>query len=74
MEEKKQKIEQHNQEQAKRIIDTMFDSKIFAEHITRDDMQGFEDLIAFEFQCQSDSSHKIAEFTAEWNLKKDKPN
>jgi hypothetical protein len=34
-------------------------------------MQGFEDLIAFELQCQSDSSHKIAEFSAKWNLKKE---
>ena len=65
-------INGHNQAQAKRIIDTMFDAKLFSEHITRDDMQGFEDLIAFEFQCQSYSSHKIAEFTVKWNLKKDK--
>jgi hypothetical protein len=64
-------IDIYNKNQAKRIIDCMFDAKIFAEHITRDDMNGFEDLIAFEFQCQSDSSHKIAEFTVKWNLKKD---
>ncbi|HBI17167.1 MAG TPA: hypothetical protein DDY52_03395 [Candidatus Moranbacteria bacterium] len=44
----KQKIEPYYQMRAKEIIDGMFSAKVFHEKITRDDMNGFEDLIANE--------------------------
>ena len=64
----KEKIETYYQNAAKRIIDVMFDNKIFNEKVTRNDMQGFEDLIAFELQCQANLSKKIAEFSVKYNL------
>jgi hypothetical protein len=66
------KIEIYNKMASKRIIDTMFDAKIFKDSITRDDMQGFEDIVAFELQCQANSSRKIAEFNESWKLKNKK--
>lgn len=63
-------IDIYNQNRAKEFIDGLFDAKIFKEDITRNDMQGFEDLLAFVFQASYDSSRKMAEFSAKWNLKK----
>ena len=60
------KIEEHNKADAKRLIDSMFDAKIFADRITRDDMNWFENLIAFNLQCKEDSSIKIAEFKVKY--------
>ncbi len=57
-----EKVELYYQMRAKELIDTMFDAKVFNEKITRDDIQGFEDLIAFLFQSQSKSAFKSAEF------------
>lgn len=59
----KKEIEIFYQNQAKQIIDTMFDSKVFNEKLTRDNIQGFEDLLAFYFQSQADSVKKCVEFT-----------
>lgn len=55
-------IEPYYQQEAKRIIDAMFDSKVFNDSMTRDDMQGFEDLIAYYFQSHVDSARKGIEF------------
>jgi len=65
-----EKIEPYYQNNAKQIIDSMFDVKIFKEEITRDDMIGFEDLIAYYLQSQAYTARKIADFQAKWNLKK----
>lgn len=69
MEENKKQIEPYYQIQAKQIIDCMFDSKVFAEKITRNDMQGFEDLVAFYFQSFSETAKRMAEFTVKWDLR-----
>ncbi len=66
-----EEIEQHNKIRAKEIIDAMFDVKIFADRITRNDMDGFEELIAYEFQCHQNSARKIAKFTEAWKLRKE---
>lgn len=60
---KKEEIEPYYQLQAKQIIDSMYDSKVFNEKMTRDNMQGFEDLIAFYFQSFSKTQYKMAEFS-----------
>ena len=40
---------------AKQIVDMAFDLKIFKDHLTRDDFNGFEDLICFLLQSRFDS-------------------
>jgi hypothetical protein len=67
MEDKK--IEAYYQIRAKEIIDSMFDCKIFNEKMSRDDMNGFEDLMAFHFQCFAESNRKMADFQAKWKDK-----
>jgi hypothetical protein len=61
-------IELFYQNQAKEIIDSMFDCNVFSENLTRDNIQGFEDLIAFYLQSGARSAKKMAEFS--WSLKK----
>jgi len=56
-------IEPYYQTQAKQIIDAMFDTKVFNSKMTRDDMQGFENLLAYYFQSHADTAKKCAEFT-----------
>ena len=55
-------IDPYYQVEAKRIIDSMFDAKVFSEKMTRDDMQGFEDLIAFYFLSHAKTTKKSLEF------------
>jgi len=62
----KEKIEGYYQNRAKEIIDCMFDGKIFRDNITRDDMNGFEDLLAFQFQCNARTAQSMADFTAKY--------
>jgi hypothetical protein len=64
------KIEPYYQLQAKQIIDSMFDCKVFSEKMSRDDMQGFEDLLAFYFHSHAKTAGRCAEFS--WNLKNKK--
>ena len=54
-------IEPYYQMQAKEIIDSMFDAKVFNEKMTRNDMQGYEDFLAFMFQSQARSTRKTVE-------------
>lgn len=61
MEEEK-KPEKYYQMRAKEVIDSMFDCKVFKDTITRDDMQGHEDLVAYLMQSNADTARKIAEF------------
>lgn len=64
------KIEGYYQNEAKRLVDTLFDGGFFKERITRDDMKGVEDLIAYILQSNAQSARKTADFMARWNLKK----
>lgn len=59
----KQEIDKYYQNEAKRIVDNLFDAKVFNPSLTRDDMQNLEDLIAFYFQTFADSVRKTIEFT-----------
>lgn len=40
---------------AKQIVDLAFDNKLFKEEVTRDDMNGFEDLIQFLLSSRYES-------------------
>ncbi len=64
-----EKIEPYYQSEAKRFVDSMFDSKIFSEKMTRDDLNAYEDLLAFYMQSHAQSAQKVADFKAKWNLK-----
>lgn len=59
----KEEIELYYQKEAKMIIDSMFDCKVFNEKITRDDMQKHEDFIAFLFQSHDRMTRKATELT-----------
>lgn len=47
---------------AKQIVDIMFDTKLLKEDVTRDGMNGFEDLIQFLLQSKFESYQKINDF------------
>ena len=59
----KEEIEPYYQNNAKDFVDSMFDAKLFHERITRDNIQGYEDLLAYLLQSQARSAKKIVEFT-----------
>jgi hypothetical protein len=40
---------------AKQIVDMIFDNKLFKDEVTRDNMNGFEDLIQFLLQSRYES-------------------
>jgi len=65
---KETKIEPYNQAKAKHLVDLLFDKGLFADGVSRDDMQSVEDLIAFEYQVNADSAKRCAEFFAKHNL------
>lgn len=50
-----EKIEPYHQNDAKQIVDTLFEAKLFREDIKRDGMQEVEDLLAFYFQSRAQS-------------------
>ena len=56
------KIEKYYQEQAKRLVDMLFNKGIFADGVSRDAMQSVEDLIAFEYQSSINSYERGQEF------------
>lgn len=56
-----EKIEDCYQNQAKEIVDLMFETKCFNDKFTRDNMRSLEDLIAFYFQTNARSAYKSAE-------------
>lgn len=47
--------EKHFSHDAKQIVDTMFDTKMLKQDITRDEMNVFEELIEFTLQSRFDS-------------------
>lgn len=50
--------EQYFKTDAKVIVDTLFDSKIFREDITRDLLNGTEEYLAFAMQSRFNSHQK----------------
>lgn len=49
---------------AKQIVDTIFDNKLFKDNVTRDNMNGFEDLIQFLLESKYNSHIKMLELTS----------
>ena len=64
----KPEVEPYYDREAKQVIDTMFDAKIFKETVTRDDMNGFQDLLGYILQTHAYSAQKLAKWKAEWDL------
>lgn len=52
-------IEKCNQDYAKSIVDTLFDSKVFRDSITRDDMSAIQEVIALHLQHNQDTFRKV---------------
>lgn len=46
---------------AKSIVDMAFNTKLFKDDVTRDDMNGFEELIRFLLQSRFESYKKITD-------------
>lgn len=67
--EEKLKIESYYQNEAKRLVDMLFDTKVFNEKTTRDSMQALEDLIAFYLQSYSKTANKLSAFQYKWKDK-----
>jgi len=61
MKEETEKIEPYYQIRAKEIVDILYDGKCFAEKMTRDDFNGVEDLIAYNFQQYAKSARKMSD-------------
>lgn len=46
---------------AKLIVDSIFDNRLFKDNITRDDMNGYEDLIQFMLESKFNMAWKAKE-------------
>jgi len=55
-----EKVEGYYQIRAKELIDLLFDKKYFREDVSRDDMQGIEDFLAWTLQTQCKMAVKCA--------------
>lgn len=66
----KEEIEKYHQNEAKQIIDSMFECGIFAAKITRDYMQAYENLLAYMLQSNAESAQRLADFRVKYDLKK----
>jgi len=50
------KIDKHCQGRAKDLVDCIFDKNYFREDVTREDMQGVEDFLAFMLQSSVETA------------------
>ncbi len=65
------KIRACYQDDAKRMVDMLFDTGIFNDDATRDSMNCLEDFLALHFQQYAETAQRSADFTYKWeNLKK----
>lgn len=64
-----EKIEGFFQKNAKKFIDSMFEAGVFNDKMTRDDFNGYEDLLAFFIQSQCKSHYKMVEFSYKFKNK-----
>lgn len=53
----------HYRNQAKEIVDTLFNAKLFHEKVTRDAMKLVEDLIALDLESNASSVRRSVELT-----------
>lgn len=59
---------------AKQMVDMAFDNKLFKDEITRDDMNGFEDLIQFLLQNRFESYQRVEKLMAKIEGRKEAKN
>lgn len=64
--------EQLFQQDAKNIVDMCFESKLFKDDVTRDQMTAFESYIQYIFQTRYDSHIKLLSLTERMNKAKEK--
>lgn len=62
--------EQIFKQDAKNITDSLFETKIFKDNITRDDMNAFEDYISFTLQSKYNVYRKCEELCKQIESKK----
>ena len=58
---------------AKTIVDTLFESRVLHPNITRDEMMGLEELISFSMKSRFDGIKKAEELFNKINSKKQNP-
>jgi hypothetical protein len=56
-----EEIQKYYQIKAKDFIDTLFDKHYFREDVTRDDMLGVENLLAWLFQTEANTVRRVSE-------------
>lgn len=56
------KVDPHHQNQAKMIVDVLFDSRTFNDDLSRDDLKNVEDLMAMYLDSNAESAYQIAKF------------
>jgi hypothetical protein len=54
---------------AKTIVDTFFETKVFKDGITRDDMNEFQEFIRFSLQSKFDTYVKLNDLNSKLNEK-----
>lgn len=57
---------------AKQIVDMAFDAKLFKDSLTRDDFNGFEELIGYLMQSRYESYIRVGKFLDKVQLNIDK--
>ena len=57
---------------AKQIVDMAFNNKLFKDELTRDDFNGFEDLIQFLLQNRFESYQRVEKLMKSIDEKKNK--
>jgi hypothetical protein len=62
------RIEPHYQNQAKQLIDTLFDLGLLSESLSRDGIKNVEDLVALYFQQIATSAAKCAGFGKRYKI------
>lgn len=53
--------EQYFKNDAKQLVDMLFDNKLFKDGLTRDDLTGIEDLLSYTMQSKFDSHMRAKE-------------
>ena len=62
MNDEEPKIGKYYQNEAKHIVDMLFETEVFHEKITRDSLQTLQDLLAYYFVSYAKTASKMAAF------------
>lgn len=64
--------EKYFKQDAKQIVDTLFDNKLFIDSLTRDDLNSIEDYLQYAMESRFNSHVKSKELSIKISRKEDK--